>query len=151
MAAGFGADEGNQVAGVLKVAAQPVAAGQIAAQGDDALDACRAVVGQQAADGFARLPYARQVRRSGHAFGQDFAHRRQRAVLRGAARAEGDGAEPGLQRIQARARGAQLFSAFGGFGREEFKAQGVFHGVLRSSFVKGFVKSQGPEGAWRVA
>ena len=46
-----------------------------------------------------------------HAFGQDFLHGGQRAVLRGAARAEGDGAEPGLQRIQARACVARSFSA----------------------------------------
>ena len=57
VAAGFGVDEGDQVAGVLKVAVQPVAARQITTQGDDALDACRAVVGQQAADGFAPGPW----------------------------------------------------------------------------------------------
>jgi hypothetical protein len=80
------------------------------------------VGGQALADGLARLADARQVRRRRAALGHDLRHRLQRAVLRGAAGAEGDRAELGLQRIQLLARSAQLVGAFGRLGGKKFEA-----------------------------
>ena len=83
--AGFGADEFDELAGVGEFAGRcvehAVAAGQVAAQGNQATDAVRLVFGQHRAQLVAVAAYAGQVRRGFMAFGADFEHRVARAGL----------------------------------------------------------------------
>ncbi len=71
----------------------------------------------------ARGTDAGQVRRGVVALGLDLPDGFQRAVLRGAARAEGDGKEFRLERRQLLARGRKFFHAFRGLRREKFKTE----------------------------
>jgi hypothetical protein len=57
------ADEADQVAGIAELARRGGAAGQVAAQCDQALDALLAVGGQYFADAVGGAAHARQVRR----------------------------------------------------------------------------------------
>ncbi len=91
--AGLRADERHQFVGVLELADAAHAGRQVAAQRDDALDAHVFVGEQQRTDVVARRADAGQVRRGVVSFGVDQLDRLQRAVLCGAARAEGDGEE----------------------------------------------------------
>jgi hypothetical protein len=130
---GLFADEGDEVARVMELAADAVAARQIAAQRDQALHAHGLELGQL-------LPHrglggadAREMARRVDAFAQDLLHRTEGALVRGAAGAVGDRAELGLAHVELLAHRAQLDRAFGRLGREEFETQRKAHlRLLRS-------------------
>ena len=75
------------------------------------------------ADVLARGADAGQVRRGVMPLGLDLPDGFQRAILRGAARAEGDGKKFRLERRQLLARGGQFFRAFRRLRREKFKTE----------------------------
>jgi hypothetical protein len=127
VAPGLFADEGDEVARVLKLPANAVAARQVAAQGHQALHAHGLEFGELLAHRGARGADAREMACRIHALGQDLLHRTEGALVRGAARAVGDRAELRLAHVQLLARGAQLDRAFGRLGREEFETQRKAH------------------------
>jgi hypothetical protein len=120
----LGADEGDQLAGVLELAARAVAAGQVAPQRHQARHAHGLQLGQLRAHRRARGADAREVAGRLRALGQHLGHHGKGAGLGGAARAVGDRAELGRQRIQLLAHAAQLGHALGRLGREEFETDG---------------------------
>jgi hypothetical protein len=122
--AGLGADELDQLVGVAELAGKADAGGQVAAQGDDAADAGGLVALQDLADVLAGRADARQVRRRLVAFALDLEDGFEGALLGGAAGAEGDREELGLEHGQLLAHHAQLVGAFGGLRREEFDGEG---------------------------
>src|SRR5450631_1017193 len=136
MIAGLGANERHQFVGVLKLADAAHAGGQVAAQRHDAFDAHFLVGIQDAANVFARRADARQVRCSVVTFGLDLPYGVHRAVLRGAARAEGDGKKLGLERRQTFARGREFFHAFRSLRRKKFKTEKLpgHRGLMSFSF-----------------
>ncbi len=121
--AGLGADERHQLVGIAELADLAHARRHVAAQRDDVADAALAVGLEDIADALARGSHARQVRRGLDAFALDLQHGIQRALLGGAAGAEGHRDELGLQRSELRTRVAQLLGALRRLGREEFKAE----------------------------
>ena len=124
--AGLGADELDQLVGVAQLAAGVThAGGQVAAQGDDALDAVGTVVVDQVAQVFARVADAGQVRcgRNLHLAVQ-LQHGAAGAFTGGAAGTVGDGKEFRACRSQGPGGGEQFFVAGFGLGREELEADG---------------------------
>ena len=89
MVAGLLADERHQVAGVPELAGSAIAAGQVAAQRDDATQPCGLELGQLFAHARRARADAGVVRRRLDLLGLDRAHRGQRAVLRATARTVG--------------------------------------------------------------
>jgi len=86
--AGFLADELNQLVGVAQFTRRGHPGGQIAAQGDDAVDADRAIAFEDFAHARLGRADAGQMRRGGQAGGADFLDGLVGAVLRRAAGAE---------------------------------------------------------------
>ncbi|MNT62527.1 hypothetical protein D3C72_2002540 [compost metagenome] len=123
MVAGLGADEFHQLVGVAELARSAVAAGQVAAQGDDTPHAGRLEVGQHGADRFARTAHARQMRCGLFAGRQDLAHGVQGTLLRRTAGAKRHREILWMQLRQLDTRGAQLFRPFRGFRREKLNTE----------------------------
>ena len=123
--AGLGADEGHQVAGVVELAARAIAAGQVAAQGHQALDAHGLERGQLLAH---RRPGWRRCRRNARPRAMPSA-RMSRTVLK-----VPSCVEPPAPKVTEQNSGfsayscwrtrAQLVDAFGRLGRKEFEAEG---------------------------
>jgi hypothetical protein len=130
VAARLGADEGDEVARVVELAADAIAAGQVAAQRHEALHAHGLELGQLRTHAVLGGADAREVRSRAHALGQDLAHGAEGARLRGAARAVGDRAELGPLRVELLAHGAQLAGALRRLGREEFETDREAHAAL---------------------
>ena len=125
------ADESDQFGGVAKFARHRHAAGQIAAQRDDATDALGAVGGEYFGDAFAGRADTGQVRRGFVAECSDVAHSGQRFLAGRATGAVGDAEELRLQRRQVLHHGLEFLGADGGVGREELDADGrCGHGNL---------------------
>jgi hypothetical protein len=103
------------------------AAGQVAAQGHQALDAHGLEPGELLAHGLARRADAREMRRRADTLLEDLGDGAEGAFLGRTAGAVGDRAELGPERIQRLARDAQLGRALGRLGREEFEADGQCH------------------------
>ena len=71
---GFGANEGDQIAGVMELATCAIAAGQITAQGHQAFDAHGLERGQFGAHRSFGRTNARKVRSRSYPFAQDGTH-----------------------------------------------------------------------------
>ena len=123
MISGLRANERHQFVGIVKFADAVHAGGQIAAQRDDAPDAHIPVGVQHRADVLARGADAGQVGSGVIALGLDLPYSFQRAVLRGATRAEGDGKKFRLERRELPARGREFFHTFRSLWRKEFKTE----------------------------
>ena len=115
-------DEAHQVGGVAKLAAHRRAAGQVAAQRDDALDRLLAVGSQRGGNALARGAHAGQVRCGLESGSRDGLHGLQGLLTRRAARAIGDAEEFWLQRPELLHHRLQLVVADRGVGRKELEA-----------------------------
>ncbi|MNE35869.1 hypothetical protein D3C80_1296560 [compost metagenome] len=128
--AGFAADELHQLVGVAQLAAGHAhARGQVAAQGDDALDAGVLVGAEQLAQFGLAVADAGQVRCGGHLHHavqlQDCV---QGAVAGRATGAVGAGEEVGVVAGQLAGHGHQFFVPGFGLGGEELEAVAAFLG-----------------------
>src|SRR5690606_11957983 len=120
--AGFFPDKFHQFVGVAQFAAgQARAAGQIAAQGDDAVNAQFFIAGKQVAQiGFA-VAHAGQVRGSGNAAFLNGFNNGKGTVAGGTAGTVSYRKKLRIKRRQFIAHFQQIVRAFVGFGREKFK------------------------------
>ncbi|MCY1433218.1 hypothetical protein D9M71_492400 [compost metagenome] len=127
---GLVADEFHQLVGETQLAAGHAHAGrQVAAQGDDALDAGILVVGQQGAQFGLAVADAGQVRRGGYLhLAVQLQHGLQGAVAGGAAGAIGAGEEVRLVGGQVAGGGHEFFMPGFGLGGEELEAVTAFLG-----------------------
>ena len=120
------ADEAHQVGGVAELARGGGAAGQVAAQRHQAVDALGAVGGQDLGDAGLGAAHAGQVRRGLEAHRGDVLHRGQRLFARGAAGAVGDAEELGLsRRARSLHHGLELLAADRGVGGKNSKLMGM--------------------------
>ena len=122
--AGFGADEFDQFVGVAEFAEFAHPGWQIAAQGDEAMDALGAVMVQNFPSARASRSHASQVRGGVHAaVGLNRLNRLERAVAGGATRAIGDREKRRPHPHQFLAGGEQLAHPLVGVGGEEFTTE----------------------------
>ncbi|MNH23296.1 hypothetical protein D3C81_1424210 [compost metagenome] len=127
---GFLANEFDQVAGVAQFATGHAhTRWQVATQGDDALDACSLVFGQQGTQFGLGVAYARQVRCGRYLhFAFQLQHGVQRAVAGRATGTVGAGEEVRVVGGQLAGDAHQLFVTGIGLGREELETVTAFLG-----------------------
>src|SRR5690554_4205167 len=123
-------DEFHQLVGVTQLTGGAHARGQVAAQGDNPVDAVLFVHIQQLADLCAGSAHAGQMRCCGNALLVQVQHRFNGAVPGGTAGAEGDREKVRIHLCQLVAYSLQLLLALIGLGREKLEAEAAFELLL---------------------
>src|SRR5690554_4976560 len=123
-------DEFHQLVGVTQLTGGAHARGQVAAQGDNPVDAVLFVHIQQLADLCAGSAHAGQMRCCGNALLVQVQHRFNGAVPGGTAGAEGDREKVRIHLCQLVAYSLEFFLALIGLGREKLEAEAAFELLL---------------------